>query len=119
MKYYGKDYLLQNQGVYKTMAVTIEKNENTLTAFIEGDIDHHTAKEVRTLIDDSIERINPKTLKLDFSKVDFMDSSGIGLIMGRFRLMKLLNGRLKVINLPKHIEKIIKLSGLESFGIIE
>ena len=101
------------------MGVTIERDENILTAVIEGDIDHHTAKEVRTLIDDSIERINPEVLELDFSKVDFMDSSGIGLIMGRFRLMKLLNGRLKVINLPNNIEKIIKLSGLESFGIIE
>lgn len=100
------------------MSVNIEKKGGTLIAFIEGDIDHHTAKEIRNYIDTNVEEENPKILELDFSKVQFMDSSGIGLIMGRYRLMKLLKGKLKIVNVPSHIDRLIKLSGLESFGIV-
>lgn len=100
------------------MGVRIEKNKNILTAIIEGDIDHHTAKDIRTSIDNNIEETNPDILEIDFGGVQFMDSSGIGLIMGRFRLMKLINGKLKIINVPLHIERLIKLSGLEALGII-
>lgn len=100
------------------MSVEIEKKGDTLIALIEGDIDHHTAKEIRIYIDNSVEEENPQILELDFSKVQFMDSSGIGLIMGRYRLMSLLKGKLKIINVPNHIDRLIKLSGLESFGIV-
>ena len=47
-----------------------------------------------------------------------MDSSGIGLIMGRYRLMQLLKGKLEVINVPENIKKLINLSGLTSLNII-
>lgn len=95
------------------MGVTIEKrSDESLHALLEGDIDHHTSKQIRKTIDDAIEKSNPNILKLDFSKVNFMDSSGIGLIMGRYRLMKLLKGNLELINVPLRIERIIKLSGL-------
>ena len=100
------------------MSVNIEKKGGTLIAFIEGDIDHQTAKEIINYIDTNVEEENPKILELDFSKVQFMDSSGIGLIMGRYRLMKLLKGKLKIVNVPSHIDRLIKLSGLESFGIV-
>lgn len=105
-------------GACKKLSVKIEKNKSILTALIEGDIDHHTAKDIRFTIDNAIEEINPNTLELDFKEVQFMDSSGIGLIMGRFRLMKLLNGNLKVVNVPDHIDRLIKLSGLKALGIV-
>ena len=101
------------------MNVKTEFSEKTLTAIIEGDIDHHTAKNIRESIDTAVEEKNPLTLKLDFGGVQFMDSSGIGLIMGRYRLMKLLNGNLELINLPEHINRLISLSGLLSLGIIK
>ena len=100
------------------MGVKIVQNSNTLTAIIDGDIDHHTAKDIRTQIDENIETSEPAILELDFSGVQFMDSSGIGLIIGRFKQMKALGGKLKVVNTPKHIDKLIKLAGLEAFGII-
>jgi len=92
---------------------------NTLTAFIEGDIDHHNAKEIRESIDEKIEEENPNLLELDFSKVQFMDSSGIGLIMGRYKLMHAIEGKLQVINIPENIKKLIKLAGLASLNIIK
>lgn len=101
------------------MGVKLEKNKDVLTAIIEGDIDHHTAKDIRVAIDDSIEEMSPNTLNLDFGGVQFMDSSGIGLIMGRFKLMKLLNGQMKVVNVPEHIGRLIKLAGLTAFGIVD
>ncbi len=101
------------------MGVRISSYKNTLTALIEGDIDHHTAKEIRETIDGYIENYDPKLLELDFSGVQFMDSSGIGLIMGRFKLMSAIKGNLKVINIPKSLERMVKLSGLNALGIFE
>ena len=73
------------------MGVKISILDNVITSFIEGDIDHHTAKEIRETIDYHVKKYNPKLLELDFSNVQFMDSSGIGLIMGRYKLIKSLN----------------------------
>ena len=101
------------------MAVKISNYNNFALALIEGDIDHHTAKDIRESIDYYIEKYTPKMLKMDFGQVKFMDSSGIGLIMGRFKLMNALKGKLKVINIPQNLERMIKLSGLMSLGIFE
>ena len=100
------------------MGVTISKDNGSAIALLEGDIDHHTAKNIRETIDAYAENERPSMLKLDFSGIQFMDSSGIGLIMGRYRLMKLLGGELKIINLPQHIEKVIKLAGLSVLGLL-
>lgn len=99
--------------------VKIEKERETVTAFIQGDIDHHTAKEIREQIDEYIQGNRAKLLKLDFSQVNFMDSSGIGLIMGRYKIMKMLNGNVKVVNIPTHLKRLIKISGLLGLGVIE
>ncbi len=100
------------------MAVKIlPEKKGCVVAVIEGDIDHHTAKEIRETIDEYIEKYSPLFLKLDFSEVRFMDSSGIGLIMGRYKLMTSLRGKLKVVNVPKNLERMIKLSGLPTLGI--
>ena len=91
------------------MAVKIlPEKKGCVVAVIEGDIDHHTAKEIRETIDEYIEKYSPLFLKLDFSEVRFMDSSGIGLIMGRYKLMTSLRGKLKVVNIPKNLERMIK-----------
>ena len=94
------------------MGVTISQDNNILRALINGDVDHHTAYELRETIDNYIKLYTPEVLKLDFSEVQFMDSSGIGLIMGRFKLIKSLGGDLKVINVPKNLDRMIRLSGL-------
>ncbi len=95
------------------MLITIEKyNDESLCAIIEGDIDHHTSTKLRETIDAAVEMSNPSILKLDFSKVKFMDSSGIGLIMGRYRLMKLIKGKIELVNVPSRIDKLLKLSGV-------
>lgn len=95
------------------MPVRIISTQQRVTAFLEGEIDHHTASSLRMEIDDAVQRNKPKTLKLDFSDVTFMDSSGIGLVMGRFRTIQPLGGKLIVSNLSPQIYKIMQLAGLE------
>lgn len=95
------------------MPVRIISTQQRVTAFLEGEIDHHTASALRMEIDDAVQRNKPKTLKLDFADVTFMDSSGIGLVMGRFRTLQPLGGKLVVSNLSPQIFKIMQLAGLE------
>lgn len=101
------------------MGVKLISKDTVLTAVLEGEIDHHTAKGMRDSIDEDIEKKRPSLLELDFGGIQFMDSSGIGLIMGRYRLMQSIGGKLKVINLSKSMERMIKLSGLGSLGVLE
>ncbi len=93
--------------------------DNVLTAKLYGEIDHHRAPAIRQKIDGQTETFRPKELHLDFSNVSFMDSSGIGLIMGRYRQVTLVGGTLRVVNVPKPLQKIISLSGIDSLGVLK
>lgn len=101
------------------MSVQITHSKGEITAYLGGEIDHHTAREMRQTIDANIEKYHPTKLKLDFSAVGFMDSSGIGLIMGRFRMMQLIGGMLLVTNIPQHLKRIVELSGVGALGVLE
>lgn len=94
------------------MTVTFEESEGTLTALLSGEIDHHTAAAFREAIDREAEVLRPRTLVLDFGGIGFMDSSGIGLIMGRYKNAAEYGGRVRVINAPPMIERMMKLAGL-------
>ena len=85
-----------------------------LTALLFGEIDHHTARDIRITVDSEIEKRHPSKLILDFRRVQFMDSSGIGLIMGRYRMMQLVGGVVALSNVPPHLERIIALSGVRT-----
>lgn len=101
------------------MYVQAITTQGDLTAMLIGDIDHHTAREMRKEIDTLIEKNHPSLLRLDFSAVQFMDSSGIGLIMGRYRLMKLIGGNVLVCNIPPHLKRLMDLSGIGALGVLE
>lgn len=83
-----------------------------ITAALFGDIDHHSARDFRTELDDVIARARPELLVLDFGNVGFMDSSGIGLILGRMRAVNAAGGELLIKNARGEIAQMIKLSGL-------
>ena len=101
------------------MPVRIDKNEKRMTAYIMGEIDHHSAKEIREEIDANIESLLPDLLLLDFKDVTFMDSSGSGLVMGRYKLMRTIGGEVKVTNVSAHIKKVMRLAGLDKLAVIE
>lgn len=80
---------------------------------LHGEIDHHSAAAIRTAIDSTLFTKRPRGLILDMSAVDFMDSSGLGLIMGRYAVMKELGGEVSVLDPNPGIEKIMNLAGME------
>lgn len=101
------------------MPVTVKNKNKTLYAFIKGEIDHHTAPDIRDAIDDAIVMCeDAEQVVLDFSGVTFMDSSGVGLVMGRYRLVTAKNKKLKVHNLSGRDYKIMKMSGIEKLAEI-
>ena len=98
--------------------VETKYNNDVLTAYISGEIDHDSAVRIRSTVDGMAQEVKPRLLCLDFGGVSFMDSSGVGLVMGRYRQMKLLGGSLRVINYSEIIYKIFAMSGLESLGVL-
>ena len=98
--------------------IQTDKNSRKITASIYGDLDHHTAKYIRSGIDSAIHENNPKKLIIDFSNVTFMDSSGIGLVMGRYKIMNEISGEVLIANPPAYIRKVMQLAGLHRLSRI-
>lgn len=95
------------------MNIDIKSENGSAIARLSGEIDHHNAKELRTQLDKFIISAQPPELVMDFKNITFMDSSGIGLIMGRSKLMKECGGRLEIRNSQPYIKRVLKLSGIE------
>ncbi len=91
----------------------------TLTVYLDGDIDHHNARMIRSRIDTKIYIQRPDELILDLSRVCFMDSSGLGLILGRYTKAVELGIVFKVVNPTPQIRKILDLAGTERLIKIE
>ena len=98
------------------MAVEIQIRDQVVQAYLSGEIDHHSAVQLRQQIDESVMQADARQLILDFAMVTFMDSSGIGLVMGRFRLMQENEGTVPLRNLPAPIRKVMKLAGLDKLA---
>lgn len=86
---------------------------------LTGEIDHHNAAALRTGIDKLIYEKRPSKLILDLENIEFMDSSGLGLIMGRYSLLREFGGELAVRNPNAGVLKICKLAGMERMIRIE
>jgi stage II sporulation protein AA (anti-sigma F factor antagonist) len=91
-----------------------KEEDSTLIAGLNGEIDHHTAGNLREKIDEAIIVFKPKNIVLDFSLVTFMDSSGVGLVMGRYKTAILYGGKTFVKVKEGRIKKILELSGLKT-----
>lgn len=101
------------------MAVQIEVKETFTTAYLSGELDHHSIRDIRQEIDDSVTQACPEQLILDFRGVTFMDSSGIGLVMGRYKLMQELGGEVVLTNLPGPIKKVMRVAGMDKLASIQ
>ena len=86
---------------------------------LTGEIDHHNAKALRTRMDENMILHRPQKTVMDLSHVDFMDSSGLGLIMGRYNTAKELGGAFVLRDPCKRVERVLLLSGIERFISIE
>ena len=101
------------------MNLQIELKNGVMTARVSGELDHHTAAILREQIDDAAVKVKPSLLRLDFSEVPFMDSSGIGLILGRIRSVSAWGGRVAVSGLSPQLRKMAELAGVASLAVIE
>lgn len=101
------------------MGISITRDAETLICHIVGEIDHHNAAILRNELDSAMEMSNCDAVVLDLSKTNFMDSSGIGLIMGRMRKAEALEMKFALVNISERIGKILKMSGLDKIIHIE
>ena len=101
------------------MAVELQQAQHRLIANLKGEIDHHSAKGMRESIDRAVTGGAPKELELNFSGVGFMDSSGIGLVMGRYKLIRQYGGKLYLSGLSPQLQRVMKLSGVDRLAVIE
>lgn len=92
----------------------LEMHNNTLIVTMKGEIDHANANEYKQLIVEKLELENCRSLILDFSEVSFIDSSGIGLILGRYNQMRSINGILAIAGASNQLMKLLQISGVNS-----
>ena len=86
--------------------------DKQLTLKITEQIDEHTTEKLRRKIDNEITRFLPRKVIFDFSNVSFMDSAGIGMLLGRYKVIKMLGGQLELENVNKQIRRIFEISGI-------
>ncbi len=96
------------------MNAKIDIQNDTLTVFLSGEIDHHSAREIREEVDMQITSAKPQVLELNFKDVSFMDSSGIGLIMGRYRLVSAYGGKVCISDVSAYLKRVMRLAGIDS-----
>lgn len=90
------------------------RNENgAMVASIAGDIDHHSAREMRLRIDAEFEKSGAPSLILDMSGVKFMDSSGLGLILGRFTKASAAGASFGVVNPSQSVKRVLDIAGAD------
>ncbi len=101
------------------MNVKLSIENSVLTAHVSGDLDHHVAAFLREQVDRQIHEHMPKALVLDFSDIGFMDSSGLGFIMGRYKQMKRYGGEVSLVGVTGKTKTIIAMSGAAKYVNIQ
>ena len=94
------------------MNIKYDEKDKQLTLEITEEIDHCEVEKIRRKADYEIERYIPRKVIFDFNKVTFMDSAGIGMLLGRYKLTKMLGGTLEAINVNESVRKIFNMSGI-------
>ena len=94
------------------METKFYEKDKLLIFKISEEIDDYTVRKIRRRADYEIERYMPKRVVFDFDSVTFMDSAGIGLIIGRYKFVNMLGGKLELTNLTQSVRKIFEMSGI-------
>ena len=94
------------------MESCFDENEKVLVFKVREEIDDCKVPEIRRKADYEIQRYMPKRVIFDFNQVPFMDSAGIGFIIGRYKFINLIGGKLELANLTDSVRKIFEMSGV-------
>ena len=95
------------------MEITCVNKQEKMVVFIAGEIDHHTCIEARDTVDRLMAKFRPEVLIMDLSEIDFMDSSGLGLVLGRYRKVCDYGGEMLICNPNDRVSKILKMAGVD------
>lgn len=96
----------------KCVNTKYEEKDKLLMIQITEEIDHHTTEKIRRKMDHEIQRYMPRKTIFDFSNVTFMDSAGIGMLIGRYKVVKMFGGNLELIHVKPSIKKIFEMCGI-------
>ena len=107
--------LLCNRGNKKNMKSVFEVQGNCLTVHLPEEVDHPVSEDIRKESDNIMRKKYIRTMIFDLSETMFMDSSGIGLIMGRYRAMGMRGDCIRATGVSAYIEKLLHLSGVYKF----
>lgn len=94
------------------MDIKSKVEKETIVIMLPEELDHNIATHVKILADEAVYSGKVRNVEFDFTKTKFMDSSGLGMIMGRYKLVHPLGGQIYVSGVGCHVARIIKLSGL-------
>ncbi len=94
------------------MHIRVTQQSDSATAHLFGELDHHSAEQVKDELDTLIRRFNDINLILDLKNLSFMDSSGLGVILGRYKKLKAKGGKMYIKNANPQIEKVFTVSGI-------
>lgn len=100
------------------MEITHIAKHRLIVIRMYGEIDHHTAAGARRAADREIRRTGAVNIAFDFGHVTFMDSAGIGMIIGRYKTVSALGGRLILFDISEHVERLLEMAGLRGLVII-
>lgn len=97
------------------MSEMFDMEGSVLTVHLPGDVDHPVSDVVRKESDRIMSNVYIKTMIFDFENTGFMDSSGIGLLMGRYRALGMRQGCIRAVQVNGHIDKLLHLSGVHRY----
>ena len=93
----------------------MEITDGNMIIHVEKEVDHCVADRIKTEFEQYYLRGHVKNVIFDMSEVEFMDSSGIGMIMGRYKKLRYIDGQVMVAAVPDHIDRLLKMSGIYAF----
>ena len=94
------------------MTIQTSARDAALQVAIQGDIDHHSAERIRAAVDQAYRSARCRDIRFDFSQVQFMDSSGIGMLIGRYKLAERNGGKVSISGLGENMAHLFRISGL-------
>ena len=94
------------------MRTSYKEKSKQLIFEITEEIDHHTTEKIRRKMDHEITRYMPRKIVFNFNQVTFMDSAGIGMLMGRYKLAKMLGSKVEIMKIQPSVRKVLEMSGV-------
>ena len=101
------------------MIFQYELKDNSLRVMVPKELDHHSSIDLRSQTDMLLQTYHVKNLVFDFKDTEFMDSSGIGLVMGRYKICESMGATLEIHGLSRHAYKVMCLAGLQNLAVLK